>query len=143
MPSLDVPRPEDSAAGRALNRILKEERFTTTELADVAGCCERHIQKHAAGQGHLNDLKAERIARYLCEHGETRYSKAFICTRYALVPQVFGTANGSVQDEIVQLVKAGAMLDEGMSERSPETIDGAIALIDRVKADLIAERNAL
>lgn len=122
-----------------LNRILHEGQFTAIELAAEAGCSDRLIGYAASGERQLSVDKAERIARYLCRHGDTRLAQVFLCPRYAVVERAEGTANGSVQDELIEILEALADASRAHVARDGDQLDGAIARIKARLADLEAE----
>ena len=139
MPSFSEACPNSTPFSRALARVLQEGRFTALEMAEVAGCSDRHIQKVAAGQGALSEEKASLLSRWLCSHGELRPARTFLCPGYAIVEVQHGQADGCVQDESVRIVRAAADIDENHRGRDADGIAHAISALRTVLADLEAE----
>ena len=139
MPTYAEACPNSTPFSRAIARVLQEGRFTALELAEVAGCSDRHIQKVASGGGMLSEEKAGLLSRWLCSHGEIRPAQTFLCARYAVTEQVFGQANGSATDEVVQLVRAAALSDDGVAGRNPDLLAEALRLLRKAMANLEAE----
>ncbi len=132
-----------SAFARVLNRILHEGRFTAVELAMEADCSDRQIGYAASEERSLSVEKAERIARYLCKHGDTRLAQVFLCPSYAVVRRAEGTANGSVQDELLRIVEALGDVSRGHGQRDVVRLDEALSIIRTALADIEAERAQL
>lgn len=138
--SLFQPR---SAFARALNRVLAEGRFTVAELAEAGGCSPRLLGYVQTGERDIAMEAAEKIGRYLCEHGETRPSEQLFCPRYIVVERPSGTTDGCVKDEIVAIVRASADADSAHGRRDKETMRAACAAYREALADLEAEADAL
>lgn len=132
-----------SAFARALNRVVSEDRFTVQEMADVAGCSDRHLYNVRSGDAELAASKAERLARWLCRHGETRLSEVFLCPEFAVVRRATGTSNGEIRDELVRIVHAMAEADSAHGARDAGTLRAACDAIAEALADLQAEADAL
>ena len=145
MPATNGQRETASAFARALNRIIRDNRFTVKEMAEEAECSDRHLY-NVADLTHPADLsthKSERLARWLCSHGERRLSEVFLSADCVIGERMAGRADGDAREEIVKLVKAAALSDEGIGERNIETLDRAITLVREALADLEAEQKAL
>lgn len=132
-----------SAFARALNKVLSENRFTAIELAEAGGTSDRMVGYAQTGERDMQVSVAERISRYLCQHGETRPALALLCPRFAVVERPSGTSNGCVKDELVALVRSMADADSAHGQRDAETLRAAIAAMRTALADLEAEANAL
>jgi hypothetical protein len=132
-----------SAFARALNRVISDNRFTVTEMAEVAGVSDRHLYNVRSGDADLAASKAERLARWLCRHGETRLSDVFLCPEYAVVRRASGTSNGEIKDELVRIVHAMAEADTAHDARDGRTLRAACDAIREALGDLQAEADAL
>lgn len=108
-----------------------------------ADCSDRLIGYAASEERTLSVDKAERVARYLCRHGDTRLASVFLCPSYAIVRRAEGTANGTVQDELLAIVEALGDVNRGHGARDAARLDEAIAIIRAKTADLEAERAQL
>lgn len=126
-----------------MNRILHEGQFTAIELAAEGGVSDRLIGYHIAGEKPLRVDVAERISRYLCRHGETRYAATFLSPDWAVCSRAEGVADGCVQSEITAIVEALADASRGHRDRDVDTLDSAIAGIKAALTDLEAERRQL
>lgn len=133
----------DSAFARVLNRILSEGRFTAIELAIEAECSDRQILYVASGERDLAAHKAERIARYLCRHGDTRLASVFLDPEHTIVQRAAGVADGSIQDELIAIVEALGDASRAHGVRDAARLDAALTQIRARLADLDAERAQL
>ena len=132
-----------SVFARALNRIIQEGKFTVNEMAEVAGCSERHIYAVRSGEADLTVSKSERLSRWLCQHGELRAARGMISAAYEIRSRVCGEANGSVEDEMDDLVRYAGATSEAHRARDAEAMDTNILELERVIARLKAERGLL
>lgn len=132
-----------SAFGRVLNRILHEGSFTAVELAMEAGCSDRLIQYVASGEKNLAVDKAEKVARYLARHGDTRLAAVFLSPDFTVVRRTAGVANGCVKDEVIKIVHALSEAEGGHTRRDTRALEAGISHIRAALADLEAELAAL
>jgi len=135
----------DSAFARALNRVIRDGRFTAREMAAVAECSDRHLY-NVADERHTATLstdKAELLCRWLCEQGETRPSEVFLDTSHALVRRSLGRADGCCKDEIVAAIKALAGIDSAHTSLARAEMNVCITQLRDALADLEAERDRL
>lgn len=123
--------------------MVGEGRFTIAEIAEVGKVSPRLIGYVISGERDIAMEPAERIARYLCENGETRPSEQLFCPRYIVIERPAGTANGSVKDELVAIVRATADADSAHGQRDRATMRKALVAYRAALADLEAEADAL
>ena len=138
-----MDRPYNSAFSRALKRTLQEGTFTAIELADVAGCSRRHIDRVANGQANLQLEKAENVSRYLCSHDETRCTDAFSCPEYAVERRADAAADGQIMDEVHDLVRATGHASHAHEDRDAAAMNIAIRELKDVLARIEAERDRI
>lgn len=132
-----------SVFARSLNRIIQEGRFTVCEMAEVAQCSERHLYNVRNGEADLSVSKAERLSRWLCEHGELRPARGMICPAYVIQRRADAEVNGCVEDEMNDLVRFAGAVSEAHRARDVETMDKNLLELDRVMDRLKAERGLL
>ena len=132
-----------SAFARAVNRVLRDGQFTAVELAEAGGVSDRLIGYVCSGERDLPVSAAEKISRYLCDHGETRPALAVLCPRYTVVERAAGTANGSVKDEVVAVVRAIAEADAAHGQLDAAALRNACDHLREALHDLEAEADAL
>ena len=140
MPSAQELSPCPSPFNRALARVLNDGRFTVQEVAEVAGCSDRHILNVKNGAAYLNEDKAGLVSRWLSDQGENRVAATFLSPRYAIVQREVGRADGSLDDEVVRMVHAVAEAQDRHRERDADGLERAISALRAVLADLEAER---
>jgi len=143
MPSFHENSPYSNPFNRALARILQDRRFTAQEMAEVCDCSDRHIQKVAAGQAHLNDEKTTELQRWLCDNHELRACQVSITPEYFIGRRIHGHANGSGKDEMTKLVKAAASVDDYIKNRDEEGLKRIIEMIRTALRDTEAELDSL
>jgi hypothetical protein len=137
------PIPDMSSARRALRRVLSENRFTATEIAEIAGSSLSSIHKAASVSEDASDLSAARweiIARWLCEHGERRVSMAYVSPDCVItrIAEDAG-ADGRVDDELRSLLEVGGRISAAHRSRDEGTMSGAIEELDHLLSRLRAE----
>ena len=129
----------NSAFSRALSKVLLDGRFTPTELAEEADCSARHIRKVANQKASLGHDKAERVARYLCRHNETRPTQAFSCAGYELTQRGEAAANGIIDDEMADMMETLGAAVKAHRSKDREGLSSIIldaeAIIQRLKAE--------
>ncbi len=140
-----LPPKHPSAAARALNKVIGRGRFTVEELAseDLANCSDKHIYDVKNQEATLRHTQMERIARWLCKHGETSVSKAFVAPTHMIVRRMEGTANGICIDDIADIGDACTKYREAHAAGDKEKMDEAIEELLGEIYDLIAERNSV
>jgi hypothetical protein len=134
-----------SAFARALTRIVQEGRYTASEMADVAGCSERHLYAVAdsTSTSELHIEKAEKLSRYLSEYGEIRPALGMLSPHWVILRRESGTADGCVKDEILRIVDAAAGIRTAHSKRDRDAMKQEIDYLRGIIADLEAEVSAL
>lgn len=131
---------DGTAFARALwKTVYKEERFTPVELAEEAGCSDRHIYKVCNGESTLSHEKAEKVSRYLGKHGDMRAAYAFVPPGARIVRPVFGEPNGSLTDDVMDIIKAATGIHDAAANLNTAAIRRFIDSIRSELADLEAE----
>lgn len=140
-----TPPSNPSAAARALNKIIQDGRFTVTEMAseDLADCSDKHLYNVRSQQTALGHDRMERLSRWLCKHGETRLAQAFIDDSHMIVPREAGSADGSVKDDISDVVIACADVSRAHAAGNRDGMDDAISRLWRKLHDIMAERDRM
>jgi hypothetical protein len=134
---MDTPRP--SAFSRALSKVLFDGRFKAQEMADVAECSDRNIRKVKNQKAALGHDRAERLSRWLCDQDETRPAETFLCAGYAARRRPNGNADGSVNDDVAEILRALGHLKDHEDELHQERGREAIRAIRKELADLERE----
>ena len=132
-----------SASARALNRIVQDGRFTVPEMADVAGCSDKHLYNVRNGEAELRQSQVEKLSRWLCRHGETRLSECFVCAEYEVARREAASSDGRIDDEVNDLVRHAGSASEAHQARNGPVMDDAIARLEEVMTRIKAERDRL
>jgi transcriptional regulator with XRE-family HTH domain len=125
---------------RALGKVLRGRQFTALELADEAGCSERHVRRVANGKVRASAEMAGLISRYLCRHDETRCTDAFACSGYRARPTRAGEADGEVDTDLAGLLEAAGDVRAAWRGKDGEAMDAALDRLLQEALDLRAER---
>jgi transcriptional regulator with XRE-family HTH domain len=127
---------------RALGKVLRDRQFTALELADEAGCSERHVRRVANGKVRASAEMAGLISRYLCRHAETRCSNASAAGGWRVQRSRSGDADGEVEADLCDLLGAATDVRRHWQGKGGEKMDEAIDRIIDEALDLRAERRA-
>lgn len=133
------PPPRPSAFSRALSKVLADGQFKASEIAEVAGCSDRQIRKVANQRAALGHDKAEKVARWLCRHSETRPTGAFLCAAYQIQKSRPGEITGTVDDDLSEIMRHLGHLKDHQDELDQEKGRRAIRKIRKEIRDLEAE----
>lgn len=135
-----------SACARALMRIMEDDLYTVAEIAEVAECSQRHIYNvvDADSTTDLSATKAERVSRYVGKHGDYRMAYAMLPPDRRVVQLMKGTVNGCVKDDVMDVIKAAASIDDAIErDMDVEEARRCISDIRHELTDLEAELAAL
>lgn len=109
-----------SSFERSLKRVLSDDEntFDVAEMHDVAGCSKKHIYSclDPDKDRHLSIDKAERISRYLSEHGEYRPAYAMLKGDLRIVRAMNGDCDGDTTDDVMDGIKALTGLDDAYDD---------------------------
>lgn len=132
-----------SAFERALKRVLDDAQntFDVAELHEIAGCSKKHVYSclDPGKDRHLSVDKAEKISRYLSEHGEYRPAYAMLEGNLRVVRARTGEADGDATDDVMDVVKAATGLDDAYDELDAEEARRCLNDIRHELADLESE----
>ena len=128
---------------RALNKIIHDGRFTAKEIAEEAGCSDKHIYAVRNGDAELKMSDAGRVSRWLCEHGESRLAKCYVGSHCRIIPVTPATMDGSIYDESDEMLRAMATASEAHNEVNVAKMERAIANMRAILGRYEAEKDAL
>ena len=128
-----------------LNQLLSEQhaRFTAAELGEVAGISTNMIYKVKNDDADLNHVRAQRLATYCAENGDLRLARCFVTPAYEIVPRAKAHADGSVHDEVADLVVSTGRATERHRAGDRDGLSEEIGRLEAVIARLKAERDRL
>lgn len=132
-----------SPFARALHRLTTTGRFTVEELADAGGVSPRHLYNVRTGEAKLSEDAAALICHYLCRHGETAGSRAYVCAEYEIVRRDTGRADGRIDDEMRDLMICAGAAAEAYTRSDVEAMDRHLSDFDAVRDRMRAERDRI
>jgi hypothetical protein len=136
-----------SPSARALKRIIDDDEntFDVKELAEVGECSKRHLYNviDLTSDTEMRTPIRDRISRYLSDHGEFRLSYAGLAEDLRIVRARFGQADGDIQDDVMDLIKAATGIDDAVDDLNVKEARRCISDIRHELTELKAELAAL
>ncbi len=127
-----------------LIRDYYAEVIDVPEIVQVMGVSASQVRKIIRREAQIEVSQAIRWCKYRFSMDDPRYSRLFMPTSGDAVKRVMGSADGSADNEVVEIVHTASGFARGLEDRDLSRVDRSINIIKtEVLPNMEAERALL